>query len=156
MNDLTASLLCFSPQGDTHTLSLQVCIPLPGLSLLNKSFLCQLSHLLLRYVSKNKLCTCIFQLFASRINAFLLGAKIQGRGEISCYPIALTCLVVRSPGFHRGYPGSIPREEVKILFFATAHCCLTEIRRSKREKLKETLGQFQKLNNCTLKKRRDV
>ena len=41
--------------GDAHTISLHVCISVLLLSHLNKLFLYALSHLLLRFVSNNKL-----------------------------------------------------------------------------------------------------
>ena len=35
--------------------------------------------------------------------------------------------MARIPGFHPGYPGSIPGPGIKILLHATTHCCLSEI-----------------------------
>ena len=35
--------------------------------------------------------------------------------------------MARIPGFHPGYPGSIPGQGIKILLHATTHCCLSEI-----------------------------
>ena len=60
MSDISGSLLCSSSRGVSHTLSLWVCISALLLSQLNKPFLYVLSHLLLCYVSNNKLCTCIY------------------------------------------------------------------------------------------------
>ena len=48
-------------------------------------------------------------------NAFFTGGKSQG-------------VVVRIPGFHLGYPGSIPGHGIKILLHATTHCCLSKIK----------------------------
>ena len=39
----------------------------------------------------------------------------------------LAGLAARVPGFHPGYPGSIPGQGTKIALQATGHCCLSEI-----------------------------
>ena len=62
-------------------------------------------------------------------------------------------MVARIPGFHTGYPGSIPGQGTKILLQATTHCfkspltaCVLEIKMSPpATKCKETIGTK---NNC--------
>ena len=39
-------------------------------------------------------------------------------------------MVARIPGFHPGYPGSVPGQGTKISLHATTHCCLSEIKRA--------------------------
>ena len=107
IRDLTASSLRPSSLGRTPTAFLSGCASLPCFCLNYTLFLCVLLHLLLRYVSNNKLCTCFYSFCLLEKCIFHWG---KGPGG----------LVARIPGFHPGYPGSIPGQGNKI-------CCLSEI-----------------------------
>ena len=58
-------------------------------------------------------------------NAFFTGGKDPRKNSFES--LALAGLVSRIPGFHPGYPGSIPGQGIKISLHATAHCYPTEI-----------------------------
>ena len=123
INNLTTSLLSSSFLGGTPTPFLPRCASLSCFSL-NQLHLFVFSHLLQCYIS-NKLCICIYSFFASVRNAFFTGGKDPRKNSFES--LALAGLVARIPGFHPGYPGSIPGQGMKISLQAMAHCCLTEI-----------------------------
>ena len=72
----------FLTRGDTHTLSLQVCISALLLSHLNKLLLRVLSYLRLCCVSYNKLCTSIYS-FCLYEKCIFLGGQGKDPGKIS-------------------------------------------------------------------------
>ena len=76
-----------------------------------------LSHLLLCYVSNNKLCTCFYSFYLYDKCIFHWGQELAG-------------VVARIPSFHPGSPGSIPGQGMKISLHATTHCCLSKIKKT--------------------------
>ena len=73
----------------------------------------------------------VFIVFASLRNAFFSGGGARARENL-LQPLALASLVARIPGFHPGYPGSIPGRRTKISLQASSHCCLSEINSSRK------------------------
>ena len=55
---------------------------------------------------------CIYNFSASVRHAFFTGGRDPGKNSFK--PLALAGLVARIPGFHPGYPGSIPGQGMKI------------------------------------------
>ena len=72
-------------------------------------------------ISNNKLGMRIYS-FGLHEKHIFQGAKIK-----SFQPLALAGLVAGISGSYPGYSGSIPRQGIKILFHASALCCLAEI-----------------------------
>ena len=93
---------------------------------------------LLFWVSNDTPCTCFY--------SFCLFDKCifqwrQGPVEFCFSPLALAGLLAGIPGFHPGYPGSIPGQGSKISLQVTTHCCVSEIRPSfmwQRKRLRPT------------------
>ena len=90
-----------SSEGHAHTLPLQPA----SLACFYLNSLCVCSHLSLCYVSNNKLCTCIYSF---RLHEKCIFHQGQESGKNRFEPPALTGLEARIPGFHQGYPDSIP------------------------------------------------
>ena len=100
-------------------------------SVLNKQFLCVLSHMIC-CVSNNKLCTFLFSPVLAPWNFFYFkSGKRQGHFPSNLAPGGL---VVRISDFHPGYPGSVPGQGTKISL--QDHCCPSEINSSPYNKRK--------------------
>ena len=108
ISDLTAPLLHSSSLGGTPTPFLCPASVLTNSFSVCSPTCCSAMSLIINFVP-------VFTVFASVRNAFSLGARARG------------CGVARIPGFHPGYPGSIPGQGIKISLHATTHCCLCEI-----------------------------
>ena len=102
INDLTSLLRSSSSLGRMSTPFLSVLL----LAHLNTLFLCFLSHLLLYYVSNNKLCTCIYSFCLCDKCIFSVGAKIQGKIAFSFWPLLVQWL---------GFPVLIQATQVQFL-----------------------------------------
>ena len=83
------------------------------------NFLCMLSHM--GCVSINKLCTCFYHFCL--LETFLLSNRGKSQG-LFFQPLAHGGLVARIPGFHPGYPGSVPGQGAKIFLQDCSLLCL--------------------------------
>ena len=73
-------------KGNAHILSLWLCISALLLSQLNQLFLSVLSHLLLHYVSNNKLCICIHSFCLHDKCTFQWGQISRENYLLACSP----------------------------------------------------------------------
>ena len=104
----------------TFSLGVYFCLA----SVLNKQFLCVLSHMLC-CVSNNTLCTFFFFFFTVLPPWNFFDFKSGKRQDHFLSNLALGGLVVRISDFHPGYPGSVPGQGTKISL--QDHCCPSEI-----------------------------